>query len=300
MISAGIDLGGTKIEAQLFDADWALIDKHRIATPTTYPELIVAVASQIDWVRSKSATCPIGIGAAGLVTKDGHALTANLPATGERIVDDISARSGQVISYINDCRAFALSEAVFGAGQSKKTVVGLILGTGVGAGICVDGRLIADPRAVGGEIGHIAAPASVLMTQSLPLFGCGCGRIGCYESYVSGPGLVRIVKSMTGQDVTPPQVAALRLSDPLIEAAWQVWLDITAELVVSVIMCIEPDVVILGGGLSQIQGVCAELSRAVDRAHLPGFMRPEILLAQGGDSSGGRGAALAAWQEQTQ
>lgn len=298
MKAAGIDLGGTKIEAQLFDDNWQLMDKRRVATPSTYPDLIDAVTDQINWIQTK-ATCPIGIGAAGLINANSHALTANLPAMDQKIVEDIQAHSGASITYLNDCRAFALSEAVFGAGQGYQTVLGLSLGTGVGAGICVDGKLISDPQSVGGEIGHIAAPASVICRAGLPIFGCGCGREGCYESYVSGPGLIRIVQHISGQQLKAPEIAKLRNDDRSVDQAWNIWLEIAGELIVSMIMSIDPDVVILGGGLSNIDGICTELRTSVEKSHLKGFRCPDILLAQGGDSSGGRGAALAAYQGQT-
>ena len=126
MTAVGLDLGGSKIEAQIFDADWALTDKRRVDTPQNYHALLNAIGDLV---------VPSGIGAAGVLSADGRALTANLPATNYKIVHDIRAQIDGGIVYVNDGRAFALSEAVFGAGRGHDMTLGLILGTGVGAGI---------------------------------------------------------------------------------------------------------------------------------------------------------------------
>ena len=136
MIAAGIDLGGTKIEAQLFDAGWQRVTARRIATPADYPTLVGAVADQIAWAEAQGgAGIAVGIAAAGLVNPaTGLALTANLPASGKPFPADIAAAAGRPVTYVNDCRAQALSEARFGAGRGFATVLGLNLGTGLAGG----------------------------------------------------------------------------------------------------------------------------------------------------------------------
>ena len=119
MTAVGLDLGGSKIEAQIFDADWALTDKRRVDTPQTYHALLNAIGDLVAWSKADQANVPIGIGAAGVLSADGRALTANLPATNHRIVHDIHAQIDDDIVYVNDGRAFALSEAVFGAGRGR-------------------------------------------------------------------------------------------------------------------------------------------------------------------------------------
>ena len=165
MTSIGIDLGGTKIETQLFDDDWAVVARQRVDTPQDYDTLVATVAAQIGWaVAQTGGNTPVGVGAAGLINPaDGLALTANLPATGHPFPADIAKAAGQPVTYVNDCRALALSEAVFGQGKDHRTVMALILGTGVGGGISVDKRILQGPTLTGGEFGHTAAPADLAM-----------------------------------------------------------------------------------------------------------------------------------------
>lgn len=299
MIAAGIDLGGTKIEAQVFAPDWTVAHRRRIDTPRDYDALVAAMAGQIAWARGVAGgALPVGIAAAGLVNPGtGHAYTANLPATGRPFPADIAAAAGQPVAYVNDCRALTLSEAVFGAARGLTPVVGLILGTGVGGGVAVGGRLLAGHGAVGGEFGHFAAPAHVVAAHGLPVHLCGCGRMGCTETYIRGPGLSRLARDLIGRDLTPPQIAAEKATDPQVARVWAVWCDLVAELLMTLTFTIDPAAVVLGGGLSQIAGLADDLGAALARAQLPGFRIPRILIAQGGDASGARGAAYAALQE---
>jgi predicted NBD/HSP70 family sugar kinase len=296
MTAIGIDLGGTKIEAQVFDDAWSVIARERRETPINYIDLVAAIVDVIAWAEGIAGkTVPIGIGAAGLVhPMSGLALTANLPATGRPFPADIAAASGRPITYVNDCRALALSEAVFGQGQGKRTVMALILGTGVGGGIAVDGGILQGPTLTGGEFGHTSAPAHLVAQYDLPVWTCGCGRQGCIETYIAGPGLARLAKHMTGRDMTPPEIAAHRQGDTA--AVWQVWCELAGDLLRSLTLTADPDLIVLGGGLTHIMGIVADLKAAAARAQIGDFGVPPIVLAQGGDSSGARGAAYAAWQ----
>ena len=297
MIAAGIDLGGTKIEAQLFDADWQIVGRKRVPTPKGYPALVTAITDLIRWADEASrAPLPIGIGAAGLINPDtGKALTANICASGQPLPDDIQTVVGRKITYINDCRALALSEAVFGAGKGHRTVMSLILGTGIGGGIAIDGQLMSGPTQTGGEFGHCSAPAGLVATHNLPVVTCGCGRFGCAETYVAGPGMERIAKAVTGRDHTTREIAAQGSYDA--QKIWAIWLDLTADMLRNLILTADPDIIVLGGGLSNINGVTDDLTRATRAAQIGDFGAPPIVLAQGGDASGARGAAFAAWQE---
>ncbi|MDP4032166.1 MAG: ROK family protein [Pseudorhodobacter sp.] len=299
MIAAGIDLGGTKIEAQLFASDWSLAERRRIDTPHDYDALVAAVAAQISWAEARAGRAlPVGIGAAGLIhPQSGLALTANLPATGKPLPADIAAHAGCTVTYINDCRAFTLSEAVFGAGRGQSPVVGLIIGTGVGGGVAVAGRLLQGAAQVGGEFGHMAAPAHLVTTHGLPVLRCGCGRRGCIETLISGPGLVRLAQAVTGRAFTAQALAQAKARDADAGRVWSVWCGLVAELLLTLSFTVDPACVVLGGGLSQVPGVADDLCAALALAQLPGFASPRIVLAEGGDSSGARGAAYAAWQE---
>lgn len=298
IFAAGIDLGGTKSEVQLFDADWALVDRRRDATPADYEALVTMLSGQIRWVQERAGRAvPVGIGAAGLVDAEGNAFTANLPAMGRPLPSDLAHAAGHAVTYVNDCRALALSEAVFGAGRGYATVMSLIMGTGVGGGVAHRGVLWPGPAGTGGEFGHMPVSGPALLTHGLAIRDCGCGRRGCVESYVSGPGLARTAREISGRDMTSEEVAATRSTDPGAGRAWAAWLDLAADMALALVQAVDPDVIVLGGGLSRINGLPAELGDALARAQIPGFGVPPIVLAEGGDASGARGAALAASQE---
>jgi N-acetylglucosamine kinase len=292
MIAAGIDLGGTKIEAQVFDSAWNRVETHRIPTPKSYPNLVQAMAAQIAWIEAQHPNLPIGIAAAGLINPaTGLALTANLPATGKPFPADIARAAGRNITYINDCRAQALSEAQFGAARGYRTAISLNLGTGLAGGIVTNGYLLPGPTGLGGEFGHFALPAAA---HNLPLIRCGCGRMACTETLIAGPGLARIHTHLTGETLTPEQITT---GDH--PATMQVWLTLTAEMIHTLTMIIDPDCIVLAGGLSRAPNLIPRLTQALQAAQLPGYGTPILRLAEGGDTTGARGAAFAAHQEAT-
>jgi len=298
MRAIGLDIGGTKIEAQVFDADWQVSERRRIATPTVYVDLVTAVAEQIAWAEAVAGARPIGISSAGLINPaTGLALTANLCATGKPFPADIEAASGRRVTFVNDCRAFTLSEATLGAGREAASVAGLILGTGVGGGFALGGRLIGGHANVGGEFGHAPLPADLIVRYDLPVVACGCGRTGCVETLVSGPGLTRIADRIAGRPLTPIEIVEARQTDDTVARVWAIWCELVAEVMMLLVTTVDPEVIVLGGGLSNIPEVTADLTQALDTAQISGFASPRILLAQGGDASGARGAAIAAWQE---
>ena len=300
MIAAGIDLGGTKIEAQVFDSAWVRVESRRIATPMTYDALVAAMADQIAWVQNLGhPDLPIGVAAAGLINPTtGLALTANLPATGRPFPADIARKAGRPITYVNDCRAQALSEAQFGAARGYRSALALNLGTGLAGGIVIDGKLLPGPSGLGGEFGHFALPAPVIVAHGLPILRCGCGRMGCTETYIAGPGLSRIYAHLTGQTASPEAVTTTRATDPQAAAAWAIWCEVTAEMIHTLCYTVDPDCIVLAGGLSRAPDVIPDLTAALQRAQLPGYGVPPLLLAEGGDTTGARGAALAALTEE--
>ncbi|MEL6641231.1 MAG: ROK family protein [Pseudomonadota bacterium] len=296
MTVVGFDIGGTKIETQIFDDRWAEVARQRCETPTTYPALVATIADQIRWAEGQVGSLKsVGVGTAGLINPaTGLALTANLPATGHPFPTDIAKAISRPITFVNDCRALALSEAVFGAGQGHKTVMGLIIGTGIGGGIVVDGDLHPGPTAIGGEFGHMAAPAHIISAHNLPIVQCGCGRMGCFETFLAGPGLERLALHFTGQTLSAPEISARRATD--MAQVWSVWCAIAAELLHTLTAVSDPDVIVLGGGVSAVPGILDDLSTAAAQAQIPGFGPAKLALAEGGDASGARGAAYAAWK----
>lgn len=299
MIAAGIDLGGTKIEAQVFGADWGQAQRRRIDTPRDYAGLVAAMADQIGWIESLGGQdIPVGVSAAGLINPGtGLALTANLPATGKPFPADIAAASGHPVTYINDCRAFILSEATFGAARGASPALGLILGTGIAGGVVIGGRLMSGHATVGGEFGHFPISAGPVVAHGLPVLRCGCGRMGCTETLLAGPGLSRLAAHLTGRTASAEEITGARQDDPDLARVWAVWLELAADLLVTLCFTIDPQVIVLGGGLSKAPGLAGDLTAALGRAGFAGFRLPEIRLAEGGDASGARGAALAAWQD---
>ncbi|MCU0903001.1 MAG: ROK family protein [Tabrizicola sp.] len=298
MIAGGIDLGGTKIEAQVFAPDWSLAARHRWPTPRDYPALVTAMAEAIRWCETHTRNLPIGISAAGLINpKTGLALTSNLPATGKPFPQDIATAAGRPIAWINDCRALTLSEAKLGAAKGADPAVGLILGTGVAGGVVTGGKLLPSPAATGGEFGHFALAAAPITAHNLPILTCGCGRQGCVETYLSAPGLARIAAHLTGQTHAPETIVAGRAITPVFAMAWDIWLDLATEFLVTLCFTLDPEVIVLGGGLSRAPGLTDDLTQHLTEATLAGFPIPAIRLAEGGDASGARGAALHALNE---
>lgn len=296
MTAIGVDIGGTKIEVQVFGDDWAVLDRRRVATPSDYPALVGAVAKQVSWADEVAGQAvPVGIGSAGLIhPHTGRMIAANLAAHEQAFVDDLTHAIGRTFLFLNDCRALALSEAVFGAAQGHRCVLALILGTGVSGGLIIEGAVHSGPSGTGGEIGHMAAPAHVVEQYDLPIWDCGCGRRGCLETYVSGPGLVRLAQHVTGQVVSAPDIAVRRDGD--MAQVWAMWCALVGDMIQGLTVTVDPDVVVLGGGLSKIDGVAQDLQKATAQAQFADFAVPPVVVAQGGDSSGARGAAFAAWR----
>jgi N-acetylglucosamine kinase len=296
IIAGGIDIGGTKIEAQVFGPDWQLVARSRWPTPRAYDQIVQAMADAVHWCEAQGQKgLPVGIAAAGLVHPvSGLALTANLPATGKPFPADIAAAAGRPVAWINDCRALALSEATLGAAMGADPAVALILGTGVAGGVVTSGALLPSPARVGGEFGHFPLAAAPMSAHALPVLTCGCGRKGCAETYLSAPGLARIATHLTGQTHRPEDIVAGRATTPAFARAWEIWLDLATEFLVTLCFTLDPKVIVIGGGLSRAPGLTDDLTSRLSKATLAGFPIPTIRLAQGGDASGARGAALLA------
>lgn len=294
LICGGIDLGGTKIEARLFDGPEAsTTELRRIPTPRqSYAAMLEALEEQIRWLAEKAerADLPIGIAVPGIIDPEsGRIFAANIPATGHSVRDDLQERLGRAFPVVNDCMAFALSEARGGAGDGHGTVMGLILGTGVGGGICVDG---APSRRHGGlavELGHIGLPASAAARHGLTLRRCGCGRMGCLETAVSGTGLANIAEDMLGTRMSGEELVRQGESGVL-----DVWADIAGECLLTIQLMLAPDCIVLGGGLSNLPDVVPRLELSLQRHALDNMKPTRLLRARHGDSSGTRGAALLA------
>lgn len=296
MIAVGIDLGGTKIEAQVFDGSWACIDTLRIPTPVSYDALLDDIAGLVAWAQRHAVSpVPVGIGSAGLVNpRTGVMTAANLPSHQKPFAADLAKAVGRSVTLLNDSQALALSEAVFGAGRGYPTMLALVLGTGVSGALVQHGVLHRGAMQTAGEFGHIAAPAHLVATHGLPLVACGCSQTGCVETLLSGAGLGRIAAQVLGAALSPEAIVEGRRDDPRARAVWDIWCALAADLIRTLTRTCDPHCIVLGGGLSQIDGLAHDLSQAAQAIQFTGFDVPPILLAQGGHTSGARGAAYEA------
>ncbi|SFB14765.1 fructokinase/N-acetylglucosamine kinase [Poseidonocella pacifica] len=282
-IASGIDLGGTKIALRHFGRDLALVGGETIATPKDYRGLVDALA----YLGSLAGDLPLGVSAAGqLHPATEVTLTANLCATGKPIKRDLTCALGRPVTWLNDAQAFALSEARCGAGRGATSITGLVIGTGLGAAHVVGGHPLARSTGLGGEVGHAALPADIVGKYGLPVLDCSCGRRGCIETYVSGAGLSRLDRAMTGGARAAEMISAER------GPVWGVFCALLAEVLWSVQVSVDPEVFVIGGGVSRAPELLADVEKS--RRSLPGFDLPLLRLAEGGAESGARGAALAA------
>lgn len=296
-ICGGIDLGGTKIETALFNSQLMPLAKHRLETPTqSYKELLDALLEQIAWLRGQSnqPELPIGIGLPGLVDPiSGVSVTSNLPANGHTLSKDLCDIAGGKIIAANDCKTFTLSEANGGAGAGYSRVFGLIIGTGLGGGLCRDGVLDLGANGLVGEVGHYGLPAHLVAKYDLPILPCGCGRMGCYETLVSGSGIARLAQAMLGIEIDGKEIGKqASLGNSGIKNVLDVWVCIAAELIHTIQLHLDPECIVLGGGMSKMDQLPQILTAELSNVLLPSVRKPQILKPKFGDSSGGRGAAL--------
>lgn len=287
----GIDLGGTKIEARLFDDDLNELSRQRIDTPKdNYKDMLSALTQIATWLDQHSPGLPIGLALPGLINPtSGVMLAANLPCSGQALASDLAKQFARPIPLINDSRAFTLSEAMMGAGQNFANVIGLIIGSGVAGGQAQKGQaMLLGQNGQYGEFGHTPLPAHFIAQYDLPLLPCGCGQIGCMETYLSGSGLMNLAKLKMGRDATSHEIVA----NPKFTVIMDIWHDLLRELIGQICKYYDPDIIILGGGLGMLDGLPDRLLSGLSDKLLNNTTPPIITQAEGGDASGARGAAL--------
>jgi fructokinase len=282
----GIDLGGTKIEALALDGGGREVFRKRIASPRgDYAATVNAVASLVKEIGPGS----VGIGIPGALSHV-TGLVKNANSTwlnGKPLKQDLEKALGRPVRLENDANCFALSEATDGAGQGARVVFGVILGTGVGAGIVVDGKVITGANSIAGEWGHNPLPA--LSADDLPHPDCYCGRKGCIETYLSGPGLARDYTQRTGRRL-PTEEAVLH------EETMARYIERLARSLAAVINVLDPEVIVLGGGMSNVSRLYTEVPRLWSRHVFSDHVATRLAPPLHGDSSGVRGAAWL-WEE---
>jgi len=290
----GIDLGGTKIEVIALGAAGRVLARHRVPTPQgDYAATLAAVVGLVDRVEVETGRRgTVGVGTPGALSRvSGLIKNANSTCLiGEPLKDDLQALLGRELRVANDANCFALSEAVDGAGQGAPVVFGVILGTGVGGGIVVNGRVLDGANGIAGEWGHNPLPLPA--GEDLPLPSCYCGRAGCIETYLSGPGLAMDHARCSGELARPEGiVAGAAEGDPACEASLARYEHRLARALAGVINILDPDVIVLGGGLSNVERLY-ETVPSLWRPHVfSDHVATRLLRARHGDSSGVRGAA---------
>ena len=278
----GIDIGGTKIEALALDAAGREMFRKRIPTPRgDYEATVAAVVSLV----AEAGAGTVGVGIPGALSRaTGRVKNANSTwLIGRSLKEDLERALKREIRLENDANCFALSEAVDGAGQGARVVFGVILGTGVGGGIVVDGRVLTGPNAIAGEWGHNPLPLPT--DADLPLPPCYCGRFGCIETYLSGPGLARDHQQITGARLAPEEIASLQ------GESLRRYEERLARALATVINLLDPDVIVLGGGMSNIERLYGEVPRLWGRHVFSDRVTTRLARHAHGDSSGVRGAA---------
>ncbi len=287
----GIDLGGTKIEGVVTSRGGEILRRERIATPRDYPDIVRAVAELVAALWKTAPDAAVGIGAPGAVNAAGLTYNSNTVCfNGRPLRADIAAALDRPVRMVNDANCLALSEATDGAAAGAEVVFGVILGTGVGGGIVVDGRLLNGPNRIAGEWGHNPLPWPAQGEWPGP--ACYCGRSGCIETFLSGPGLTRDHQLSTGVLLEASQIVEAAAQGELCSlASVERYEQRLARALAHVIDLLDPDAIVLGGGLSNV----ARWYQSVPRLWRDWVFcdRVDTLLLRNrhGDSSGVRGAA---------
>ncbi|MGA2551488.1 MAG: ROK family protein [Burkholderiaceae bacterium] len=294
LLRIGVDLGGTKISVAVLDASGRLCHAARCATPKgSYSDTLNVIAALVREAEERIGPADsIGIGTPGSIGMDERTIrNANsVCLNGMPLQRDIETLLGRKVNMANDANCFALSEATDGAGRGARIVFGVILGTGVGGGIIVDGRVLEGANRIGGEWGH--NPLPLPEESDLPLPSCYCGRSGCIETYLSGPGLAADYRKCSGRDADAKDIVELAQGlEPAAITTLARYCERLSRALAVVINILDPDVIVLGGGLSNI----ALLYTEVPRLWLPHIfsdsVRTRLLHNVHGDDSGVRGAA---------
>jgi len=290
----GIDLGGTKTEVLVLRPDGSELWRRRVPTPQgDYEATVAAVVRLVEETERRiGEQVTVGVGTPGAISAaTGRIKNANSTClNGRPLQADLAARLGREVRLANDANCFALSEAVDGAGAGARVVFGVILGTGVGGGIVVDGRILVGPNAIAGEWGHNPLPRAA--GEDLPLPACYCGRTGCIEAYLSGPGLARDYLQVTAETLEPSQIVARALDgDAACEAALARYEDRLARSLAYVVNILDPDVIVLGGGMSNVERLYDNVPERWRPHVFSDRIETRLVCNRHGDSSGVRGAA---------
>ncbi|HET9762877.1 MAG TPA: ROK family protein [Casimicrobiaceae bacterium] len=294
MLRIGVDLGGTKIEIIALAGDGRELARRRVATPKDdYRAILATVAALVrDCERDLGAIGSIGVGTPGSISRATGLLRGSnsVCLNGQPIGGDLERLLGREVRIANDANCFALSEATDGAGVGADAVFGVILGTGVGGGIAVRGTVLTGANAIAGEWGHNPLPWP--HDDERPGPPCFCGRAGCIETFLSGPGLERDYLRAYGEALSAQQIAAGAAErDERCDQTMKVYEERLARALAHVINLLDPDVIVLGGGMSNVDGLYANVPRQWGSWVFSDRVDTRLVRNRHGDSSGVRGAA---------
>jgi fructokinase len=294
----GIDLGGTKIEGIAL-AGTREVARLRVPTPRDdYHATLEAIRSVVAELETRigERAATVGVGIPGTISPStGLAKNANsVWLIGRPLHDDVSSRLARPVRIANDANCFAISEAIDGAAAGAEVVFGVILGTGTGAGVVVRGQPLLGANAIAGEWGHNPLPWADAEDEPAP--DCYCGRRGCIETYLSGPALAADHERRSGRREPVPEIVTRAADrDPAAAASLERYLSRAARALAGVINVLDPDVIVVGGGLSNIEALYDQVPRLWGRwvfsAGVGEVVRTRLVRARHGDSSGVRGAA---------
>lgn len=290
----GIDWGGTKLEAIGLGAGGRVIAQHRVPTPKgDYAGCLAAIAALVGNIEAQAGERgTVGVGIPGAISpRSGLVMNANSTwSIGQPLVEDLSRTLGRAVRVENDANCFAVSEAADGAGEGARIVWGVIIGTGAGSGIAIDGRALTGRNSIAGEWGHNALPRP--RDDERPGPRCYCGRDGCLETFISGTGIERDHEAVTGSHLPAAEIAAaMRAGDPAAQATYGRYVDRLARGIADVVNLLDPDVIVLGGGMSNVDELYRDLPVAVTPHVFSDAFTTPIVKNRHGDSSGVRGAA---------
>lgn len=290
----GIDLGGTKIEGVALHRDGSVASRRRVPTPQgDYDGTVRAIADLVQSLDKETGLRgTVGVGMPGIISPaSGLVKNANSVCLNGRTLDrDLEAALSRPVRIENDANCFALSEASDGAAASKACVFGVILGTGTGGGLVVNGRIVRGRNAIGGEWGHNPLPAPE--PSESPGEPCYCGRRGCIETWLSGPAVARDYLRAAGHPADAVDVVARAgRGEGVAVACLDRYVNRLARALGSIINVVDPDAIVLGGGLSSIDRLYVDVPRQWSSFVFSDRVDTELLRPKFGDSSGVRGAA---------
>ncbi len=296
----GVDIGGTKIEVAVLDPAGEIRFRRRVATPPgDYGATLAAIATLVGEADSAAGTkCSVGIGIPGAISPaSGLVKNANsVWLNGKPLAEDLERTLGRAVRIANDANCFALSEAADGAAVGAESTFGVILGTGVGGGLVFAGRVRTGVNAIGGEWGHNPLPYP--MDDERPGPECWCGRQGCIETFLSGPGLSRSHESATSLKMDATEISrAAADGETAAKSSMELYENRLARALAGVINIADPDIIVLGGGLSNVARFYQTVPAIWDRWIFSDRVDPKLAPPRHGDSSGVRGAAWL-WPEE--